>query len=143
MATGVEEEENAQEILAKYRKMTSECQQITGKIGELNLEKDEHKLVDETLEKLEDSRRAYRLIGGVLVETKVGDIAPLIKDNLSGISTILQKLDGTLKEKDAERKAYKEKHGIMTQEERENEMKRQQRMAEREAQTKKAVVKSD
>ena len=83
------------------------------------------------------------MIGGVLVETKVGDIAPLIKDNLSGISTILQKLDGSLKEKDAERKAYKEKHGIMTQEERENEMKRQQRMAEREAQTQKAVVKSD
>ena len=50
-----------------------------GKINELNLEKDEHKLVNETLEKLEDSRKAYRLIGGVLVETKVGDIAPLIR----------------------------------------------------------------
>jgi prefoldin subunit 2 len=139
MATGEEPEENAQEILAKYRQMTSECQQITGKIGELNLEKDEHKLVDETLEKLEESRKAYRLIGGVLVETKVGEIAPLVKDNLNGIVSILEKLDGTLKEKDTERKAYKEKHGIMTQEERENEMKRQQRQAEREAAVGKAV----
>ena len=139
MGAGGEEEENAQAILANYRKMTSECQQITGKIGELNLEKDEHKLVDETLEKLEESRKAYRLIGGVLVETKVGEIAPLVKDNLTGISTILEKLDGSLKEKDAERKAYKEKHGIMTQEERENEMKRQQRQAEREAQVNKAA----
>ena len=32
-------------------------------------------------------------------------------------------LDGTLKTKDSERRAYKEKHGIMTQEERENMMK--------------------
>jgi prefoldin subunit 2 len=139
MASGEEPEENAQEILAKYRQMTSECQQITGKIGELNLDKDEHKLVDETLDKLEESRKAYRLIGGVLVETKVGEIAPLVKDNLKGIVTILEKLDGSLKEKDEERKTYKEKHGIMTQEERDNEMKRQQRQAEREAQVTKAA----
>jgi prefoldin subunit 2 len=128
-----ENEENAQEILARYRQMTSECQQITGKIGELNLEKDEHKLVSETLEKLEASRPAFRLIGGVLVERTVGEVFPLVKDNLTGISQILEKLDGSLKEKDAERKAYKEEHGIMSQEERDNEMKRQQRSAEREA----------
>jgi len=34
-------------------------------------------------------------------------------------------LDESLKSKDGERKAYKEKHGIMTQEEREAVMKRQ------------------
>ena len=103
------------------------------------MDKDEHKLVDETLDKLEESRKAYRLIGGVLVETKVGEIAPLVKDNLKGIVTILEKLDGSLKEKDEERKTYKEKHGIMTQEERDNEMKRQQRQAEREARATKAA----
>ena len=51
----------------------------------------------------------------------------MVKNNLEGISTILTKLDESLKEKDAERKAYKEKHGIMTQEERDNEMKKAQR----------------
>ena len=120
-------------ILSKYRKMTSECQQITGKIGELNLDKDEHKLVNETLEKLESGRKTYRLIGGVLVESTVGEVAPLVKNNLEGITTILSKLDESLKEKDAERKAYKEKHGIMTQEEKENELKRQQRSQKAEA----------
>ena len=124
------EDDNPQEILSKYRQMTSECQQITGKIGELNLDKDEHKLVDDTLEKLESGRKTYRLIGGVLVESTVGEVGPLVKNNLEGISTILTKLDESLKEKDAERKAYKEKHGIMTQEERDNEMKRQQRASQ-------------
>jgi hypothetical protein len=38
---------------------------------------------------------------------------------------LLVKLDESLKTKDAERKAYKEKHGIMTQEEREAIMKKQ------------------
>ena len=121
------EDDNPQEILSNYRKMTSECQQITGKIGELNLDKDEHKLVNDTLEKLESGRKTYRLIGGVLVESTVGEVGPLVKNNLEGISTILTKLDESLKEKDAERKAYKEKHGIMTQEERDNEMKKAQR----------------
>ncbi len=35
------------------------------------------------------------------------------------------KLDESLKQKDGERKVYKEKHGIMTQEEREAMMKNQ------------------
>ena len=39
------------------------------------------------------------------------------------IKQLILTLDGTLKTKDAERKAYKEKYGIMTQEERENMMK--------------------
>ncbi len=42
------------------------------------------------------------------------------------LKELLQKLDESLKSKDGERKAYKEKHGIMTQEEREAVMKRQQ-----------------
>lgn len=41
------------------------------------------------------------------------------------LKELLSKLDESLKTKDAERKAYKEKHGIMTQEERENAMKKQ------------------
>jgi hypothetical protein len=39
---------------------------------------------------------------------------------------LITKLDLSLKSKDAERKAYKDKHGIMTQEEREAMLKRQQ-----------------
>lgn len=42
------------------------------------------------------------------------------------LKELLTKLDESLKSKDGERKAYKEKHGIMTQEEREAVMKRQQ-----------------
>jgi hypothetical protein len=41
------------------------------------------------------------------------------------IKEMLEKLDQSLKAKDGERKAYKEKHGIMTQEERERMMKNQ------------------
>ena len=47
----------------------------------------------------------------------------LVLSNLQ-IKDMLQKLDETLKSKDRDRKAFKEKHGIMTQDERNAMMKR-------------------
>jgi hypothetical protein len=41
---------------------------------------------------------------------------------------LLVKLDESLKQKDAERRTYKEKHGIMTQEEREAMLKNQNKL---------------
>lgn len=122
--------ENAEQVLGVYRQMQSECSQIMGKISELNLEKDEHKLVVETLKKVEPERRAYRLVGGVLAERTVGDILPIVESNFVGIAEVLTKLDGTLKTKDEARKTFKETHGIMTQEERDAGMKRKIREAE-------------
>jgi prefoldin subunit 2 len=66
------DENSAEQVLGYYKQMQSECQQILGKISELNLEKEEHKLVVDTLKKVETDRRAYRLVGGVLVERTVG-----------------------------------------------------------------------
>lgn len=65
------------------------------------------------------------MTGGVLIERTVGEVLPVVASNFDGIKQILETLDATLKDKDAERKAYKEKHGIMTQEEREAVMKKQ------------------
>jgi prefoldin subunit 2 len=126
MATKEFDENNADQVLGVYRQMDSECRQVMGKISELNLEKDEHRLVVETLQKLEGERKAYRLVGGVLVERTVGEVLPIVNSNFEGISELLTKLDESMKQKDAERKEFKEKHGIMTQEEREREMKKQQ-----------------
>jgi hypothetical protein len=52
--------------------------------------------------------------------TKVKSIFSLLQ-----LKELLAKLDESLKQKDGERKAYKEKHGIMTQEEREAMLKNQ------------------
>lgn len=44
---------------------------------------------------------------------------------------LIQKLDASLKIKDSERRAYKDKHGIMTQEERDARLKAQAQAAAR------------
>eukprot|EP01038_Epipyxis_sp_PR26KG_P009205 gene9205-12415_t len=117
--------ENPEEILGKYKRMMAECQNVAAKISELNLERDEHRLVIESLSKLESERIAFRLVGGVLIQKTVGEALPAVQQNYDGIRELLEKLDATLKTKDNERREYKEKHGIMTQEEREAMMKSQ------------------
>eukprot|EP01031_Cornospumella_fuschlensis_P038188 gene38188-46400_t len=119
------ESDNPEEILGNYKRMMAECQQIAAKIQELTVDRDEHKLVVETMSKLEAERKAFRLVGGVLVERTVGEVLPAVSQNYEGIVELLKKLDESLKTKDAERRAYKEKHGIMTQEEREAMLKNQ------------------
>ena len=134
-----EQQLSTQEILGAYQGMMQECRQLTAKIGELSLDRDEHKLVLDTMNKLEPERRAFRLVGGVLVTRTVGDVLPQISQNYEGILKIVQTLNEQLAVKDAERKAYKEKHGIMTQEEKEQILKKQARDAQQAGQHQKLV----
>ncbi len=55
----------------------------------MTLERDEHKLVVDTLSKLESERKAFRLVGGVLVERTVGDVLPAVSQNYEGVRLLL------------------------------------------------------
>ena len=62
------------------------------KIAELQGEASEHELVCGTLEPLEGSRVAYRMVGGVLMERTVTDVLPAVRQNLQGIHQLIQTL---------------------------------------------------
>jgi prefoldin subunit 2 len=57
-------------------------------IIQLNYERDEHKLVVDILGKLESERKAFRLVGSVLVERTVGDVLPTVSQNFEGVSDL-------------------------------------------------------
>ena len=44
------------------------------------------RLVEETLTPLDSHRRAFRLVGGVLVERTVGEVLPNVAQNRSNVS---------------------------------------------------------
>ena len=115
-------------IINTYKQMSAECQQTALKINELSQEKDSHRLVIENLSKLEPERKAFSLIGGVLVQRTVGEILPIVQTNYEGIKELISKLEANLATKDKERNDYKILHGIMSQDEREQRMKSEQRM---------------
>merc|ERR1711920_769513 len=103
-----------QQVIATYRAMQSEIQQLVDKITELEMEVSEHSRVVTTLEPLDDNRKAFRMIGGVLVERTVADALPAVKGNQEGIQKVLEQLSKTLQEKEKEASEWQRKFNIQT-----------------------------
>mmetsp|Transcript_32070 Transcript_32070/g.73783 ORF Transcript_32070/g.73783 Transcript_32070/m.73783 type:complete len:93 (-) Transcript_32070:452-730(-) len=50
-------------------------------------ESGKHRLVEKTLTPLEESRRAFRLVGDILVERTVGEVLPSVESNRKNVRT--------------------------------------------------------
>jgi prefoldin subunit 2 len=70
----------------QYREMMAECQKLMNKVAELEVDRNEHQLVEETLKPLDPERRAYRLVGEVLVERTVKEVLPSVTSNRENVS---------------------------------------------------------
>ena len=75
--------------LQQYRELIVDCQKIQGKISELEVDRAEHVLVEETLKPLDPKRRAFRLVGECLVERTVEEILPTVAANRENVSLLL------------------------------------------------------
>lgn len=64
------------------------------------------------LVKTEPERACYRLIGGVLVQRTVKDVAPTLETNYAGIKEVLETLVKTYKSKEEEFGAFQREHKI-------------------------------
>ena len=106
--------------------MQAECQQYVNKISEMEQERNEHRLVIKTLKPLDSNRIAHRMIQGVLVERTVGEVLPVLENMEKNLCQGIEVLGNTLNEKDKAAKAFKEEHGIRTEEEA-RQLERQQR----------------
>ena len=73
------------EVVRQYNELVQDSQRTMRKIAELEMERNEHKLVEETLQPLESERRAYRMVGEVLVERTVGEVLPSVTKNRENV----------------------------------------------------------
>jgi chaperonin cofactor prefoldin len=85
-AGGPQPDERA--ILDHFQGLRSDVDALWSKITELDLERQEHALVLETLVPLEAGRRCFRLVGGVLVERTVGEVAPAVSRNREALEEV-------------------------------------------------------
>lgn len=76
--------------LLQYREAMQDLNRLAQKISELETDRNEHRLVEDTLSPLDGNRRAYRLVGEVLVERTVGEVLPSVKANREQVSYSLQ-----------------------------------------------------
>lgn len=112
-------------VIAKFNELQSECANLVNKITEVEQDRNEHQLVKETLKPLDPKRRAFRLIGGVLVERTVEEVLPSISDSLENFEQVVVTLESKLKEKNKEMLDWKNKYNIRTAEEAEAMRKQQ------------------
>eukprot|EP00586_Coscinodiscus_wailesii_P001923 CAMPEP_0172478604 /NCGR_PEP_ID=MMETSP1066-20121228/2647_1 /TAXON_ID=671091 /ORGANISM="Coscinodiscus wailesii, Strain CCMP2513" /LENGTH=133 /DNA_ID=CAMNT_0013238319 /DNA_START=126 /DNA_END=527 /DNA_ORIENTATION=- len=104
-------------IVAKYKELQNECANLVTKISELEMDRNEHQLVEETLTPLDPKRRAFRLVGGVLVERTVGEVLPSVSSNRVNLENVLKTLQCRLDSKQKETAEWKAKYNIKTAEE--------------------------
>ncbi|CAB9505780.1 Prefoldin subunit 2 [Seminavis robusta] len=99
-------------VVQKYRQLTQECQQLMSKVAELEQERNEHKLVEETLTPLDPDRRAYRLVGEVLVERTVKEVLPSVKENRENLEKTITTLRERLTERQRQTAEFKAEYKL-------------------------------
>ncbi|CAG0889140.1 unnamed protein product [Cyprideis torosa] len=115
----------AEDVVAEFERMRLEQRQLMNKIGELENDCTEHRLVIQTLVDVEPSRKCYRLVGGVLVERTVEEVLPALRSNKEKVSlweqmflrfqldALIEKLQEAVIEKGKALQQYKQEKGIV------------------------------
>ncbi|CAB61459.1 Prefoldin beta-like protein [Schizosaccharomyces pombe] len=107
------EQPSRQQILqTQYNSYKSRLQQIAQKIVDLETDADEHKLVMDTLNSMDNNRRCFRMIHGVLVERTVGTVVPILKTTQEGIQTAMNGLLDQYKQLEAEFQKFQKDNKI-------------------------------
>lgn len=101
-----------QELQIQYSGFKSSLEQIARKIGDIEQELEEHRLVLNNLEKLPKDRKCFQMINGVLVEKTVQDVIPALKTNSEGLRKVLDDLLKQYKSKQVEMDQWKKKNNI-------------------------------
>ncbi|KAH7076848.1 Prefoldin beta-like protein [Paraphoma chrysanthemicola] len=101
-----------QELQTTYQNYKSTLQNIAQKIGDIEQETEEHKLVLETLEPLPGDRKCFRMINGVLTERTVKEVVPILKTNSDGLKKALEELVKQYKTKQDDMEKWKKKNNV-------------------------------
>ncbi|EAW23376.1 putative prefoldin subunit 2 [Aspergillus fischeri NRRL 181] len=101
-----------QELQLQYTNFKNTLTQMAQKIGDIEQEAEEHKLVIETLEPLPEDRKCFRMVNGVLVERTVKDVLPALKTNSDGLKQVLDELVKQYQSKQSELDDWKKNNNI-------------------------------
>ena len=96
-----------QQVIQTFKQMENECRQFVTKISELEQERNEHDLVIKTLTPLPKERKAFRLVGGVLVERSVETVLPSVQENRENLVKVLTNLNDMLEKRSKETYEFK------------------------------------
>ncbi|VVT46480.1 uncharacterized protein SAPINGB_P001234 [Magnusiomyces paraingens] len=100
------------ELQEQYNTFKESIAQLSSKIGELEADLDEHKIVLETLKTMPSDRKCFRMIGESLVESTVKDVSPNLQTNSVQLQTVIGTLNKQLEQTKDELKKWQIKYKV-------------------------------
>lgn len=80
----------------RYKQLQNEAQALVQKLMEIEDEKKENELVLESISKLEDGRKCWRLINGVLMEKTKLEVVPEMRVVINNLNAVVKQITDTL-----------------------------------------------
>ncbi|KAF2863465.1 Prefoldin beta-like protein [Piedraia hortae CBS 480.64] len=112
MSSSSNASQKQQDLQAQYSQFKENLQALASKIGDIEQETEEHKLVLDTLAPLATDRKCFRMTNGVLTERTVGDVLPVLQTNADGLKKILHELLAQYKSKQEEMDKWKKANNV-------------------------------
>lgn len=85
-----------QKVAQRYQQLQREAQVLVQKLMEIEDEKRENELVIDSISKLEDTRKCWRLINGVLMEKTKLDVIPEMRGVINNLNAVVKQISDTL-----------------------------------------------
>lgn len=80
----------------RYKQLQQEAQALVQKLMEIDDEKRENELVLESISQLEDSRKCWRLVNGVLMEKTKVEVVPEMRGVINNMNAVAKQITDTL-----------------------------------------------
>lgn len=106
-----QQKENEKKI-AKFHYLRNEQRTLANKLTSMEMDLKEHNTVIETLKLVEEDRKCFRLIGGVLCERTVKEVLPQLIEHKQFLQRAIDIATAQLTQKGIEVNKYKEEHNI-------------------------------
>ncbi|XP_059614075.1 probable prefoldin subunit 2 [Phlebotomus argentipes] len=102
----------AEEIFAEFQTLRNEQRSLANRIAEYEMDLKEHRTVIDTLKTVDESRKCFRLIGGVLCEGTVKAVLPQLTDSKEQLEKLIGAVTEQLTKKGQEINKFKEENNI-------------------------------
>jgi len=76
--------------------LQTEAQTLVGKLLEIEDERKENELVLESISKLEDTRKCWRLVNGVLMERTKVEVVPEMRTVINNLNAVANQITNSL-----------------------------------------------
>ena len=96
------EEEIQREVAKRYNILHQETNALVSRLMEVEDERKENQLVLESISKLEDDRKCWRLVNGVMFEKTKAEVVPEIEGMIKNLMVVAKQLNDGLHQKKQE-----------------------------------------